>query len=141
MKVGESSRRDKNYTESMKLILMPFTLHQFSCLFNWVRYHTSDIPAFFLCFRMECYKCITETLDYLLSTSQAHPQAPSVPRSPGPPPPADPNTLSNTDAAKYVSRVVIESGGIIYIIVLASHLSTCLLRRAVWQNDLVGQDE
>ena len=52
--------------------------------------------------RLDCYKCITETLDFLLCTSMAHPQAPSVPKAPGPPPPADTNRLSNSQADKYV---------------------------------------
>ena len=54
-------------------------------------------------YRKDCYKCITETLEYLLSTSLSHPQAPSVPKSPGPPPTPDPNTLSNAEAEQYVS--------------------------------------
>ena len=44
-----------------------------------------------------------ETLEYLLSTSMSHPQAPSVPKSPGPPPTPDPNTLTNAEAEHYVS--------------------------------------
>ena len=54
--------------------------------------------------RLDCYRCITETLDYLLSTSMSHPQAPSVPRSPGPPPVQDPNRLTNAEAEQYVSK-------------------------------------
>jgi len=52
---------------------------------------------------MDCYKCITETLDFLLSTSLSHPQSPSVPSSPGPPPAPDPNRLTNREAQIYVS--------------------------------------
>ncbi|ELU06399.1 hypothetical protein CAPTEDRAFT_198384 [Capitella teleta] len=55
--------------------------------------------------RMDCYKCITETLDYLLQTSMSHPQAPSVPHSPGPAPPPDPNRLTNAQAQNYVEEV------------------------------------
>ena len=51
---------------------------------------------------MDCYKCITETLDYLMSTSLTLPQQTSVPSLPGPPPAADPNRLTNTEAEKYV---------------------------------------
>ena len=81
-------------------------LHSFKSALKWAivdfdSVNLHDLP----CFRMDCYKCITESLEYLLSISQAHPQAPSVPRSPGPPPPQDPNVLSNTDAARYVSYV------------------------------------
>ena len=58
-----------------------------------------------ICFRMDCYKCITETLDFLLSTSLSHPHSPSVPSSPGPPPAPDPNRLTNREAQIYVSIV------------------------------------
>ena len=34
----------------------------------------------------------------------SHPQAPSVPRSPGPPPAQDPNRLTNAEAEQYVSK-------------------------------------
>lgn len=52
--------------------------------------------------RMDCYKCITETLNYLLSASQPH-QAPSVPKLPGPPQVTDdPNRLANMEAEKHV---------------------------------------
>ena len=34
----------------------------------------------------------------------SHPQAPSVPRSPGPPPVQDPNRLTNAEAEQYVSK-------------------------------------
>ena len=54
-------------------------------------------------FRQDSYKCITEMLEFLLSTSQSHPQAPSVPKSPGPPPAPDPNMLTNAEAEQYVS--------------------------------------
>ena len=55
-------------------------------------------------FRMDCYKCITETLNYLLSTSLSHPQAPSVPKLPGPPQVTDdPNRLACAEAEKHVS--------------------------------------
>ena len=58
---------------------------------------------------MECYRCITETLGHLLSVSTAHPHAPSVPRSPGPPPAPDPNQLTNVEAEQYVSILKITS--------------------------------
>ena len=37
----------------------------------------------------------------------SHPQAPSVPRSPGPPPAQDPNRLTNAEAEQYVSTFLI----------------------------------
>ncbi len=55
-------------------------------------------------FRKDCYKCITEMLEFLLFTSQSHPQAPSVPKSPGPPPTPDPNMLTNAEAEQYVGH-------------------------------------
>ncbi|KAJ8305762.1 hypothetical protein KUTeg_016307 [Tegillarca granosa] len=55
--------------------------------------------------RMECYNCITDTLQYLLTASVSHPQAPSVPKAPGPPPTPDPSRLSALDAEKYQSDV------------------------------------
>lgn len=55
--------------------------------------------------RMECYNCITDTLAYLLSASVSHPHAPSVPKSPGPPPQPDPNRMTTYDAEKHVSHV------------------------------------
>lgn len=54
---------------------------------------------------MECYNCITDTLAYLLSASVSHPHAPSVPKSPGPPPQPDPNRMTTYDAEKHVSGV------------------------------------
>ncbi|CAG2238962.1 NUP155 [Mytilus edulis] len=55
--------------------------------------------------RMECYNCITDTLGYLMSASVSHPQAPSIPKGPGPPPTPDPSILNATDAEKYKSDV------------------------------------
>ncbi|KAK2179646.1 hypothetical protein NP493_478g02009 [Ridgeia piscesae] len=56
--------------------------------------------------RMDCYKCITETLNYLLSTSLSHPQAPSVPKLPGPPQVTDdPNRLACAEAEKHSEEV------------------------------------
>lgn len=60
-----------------------------------------------VCVRRDCYRCITETMDYLLSTGQQFPQAPSVPRVPGPPPVHDPGRLSGAEAEKYVIAIVI----------------------------------
>eukprot|EP00918_Siedleckia_nematoides_P061729 GHVU01134755.1.p1 GENE.GHVU01134755.1~~GHVU01134755.1.p1 ORF type:complete len:766 (+),score=73.70 GHVU01134755.1:2125-4422(+) len=54
--------------------------------------------------RMDCYRCILETLKYLMFTSQSHPQAPSVPHSPGPPPARDPTQLTNAEAAQHMEQ-------------------------------------
>ena len=69
--------------------------------------HNKFALPFFLDFSNDSYRCITETLDHLLSTSMSHPAAPSVPTSPGPPPPVDPNRLTNAEAQKYVSYVAL----------------------------------
>ena len=54
--------------------------------------------------RMECYKCVTETLGYLWSAATALPQSPSMPRMPGPPPPThDPNHMAVEQAEFHVS--------------------------------------
>lgn len=37
-----------------------------------------------------------------MSASVSHPQAPSIPKGPGPPPTPDPSILNATDAEKYV---------------------------------------
>lgn len=55
--------------------------------------------------RMESYNCITDTLAYLLSASVSHPHAPSVPKSPGPPPQPDPNRMTTYDAEKHKEDV------------------------------------
>ncbi|KAL5017128.1 hypothetical protein ScPMuIL_006717 [Solemya velum] len=55
--------------------------------------------------RMGCYKCITETLGYLMSASISHPQAPSIPKSPGLPPAPDPGRISAVDADRYKADV------------------------------------
>jgi nuclear pore complex protein Nup155 len=63
--------------------------------------------------RKDCYKCVTETLDYLLSVGQQQ-QTPNLPRSPGPPPVHDTAgcCLSAAEAEQYaeeVYRVSLES--------------------------------
>ncbi|XP_074640475.1 nuclear pore complex protein Nup155-like [Tubulanus polymorphus] len=63
---------------------------------------TVDYPgmeAFFK--RNQAYKCITDTLGGLLSTSMLHPQSPSVPRTPGPPPAVDTDRLTSNEAEQY----------------------------------------
>ncbi|XP_060597073.1 nuclear pore complex protein Nup155-like [Ruditapes philippinarum] len=54
--------------------------------------------------RKECYKCITETLGYLMTASV--PQGASViPKSPGPPPAVDSSRMSIEDAEQYKAEV------------------------------------
>ncbi|XP_050400754.1 nuclear pore complex protein Nup155 isoform X1 [Patella vulgata] len=55
--------------------------------------------------RMECYKCITDTLGYLWSASTSHPQAPSIPKSPGPPQAPDPTRISSVQAEQFRNEV------------------------------------
>ena len=56
------------------------------------------------CPRLLCYKCITDTMQELVTHSKAAPQSPSVPKQPGPPVmTSDPNMLSNEDATAHVS--------------------------------------
>uniref|UniRef100_A0A0B7BCT5 Nucleoporin Nup133/Nup155-like N-terminal domain-containing protein n=1 Tax=Arion vulgaris TaxID=1028688 RepID=A0A0B7BCT5_9EUPU len=51
--------------------------------------------------RMECYKSIIDTLSYLWSASVSHPQAPSVPQSPGPPAAVDSSRIDVQQAEIY----------------------------------------
>ncbi|BFZ16747.1 hypothetical protein BsWGS_19786 [Bradybaena similaris] len=51
--------------------------------------------------RMECYQCVIDTLSYLWSASVSHPQAPSVPQSPGPPASADSSRMDVQQAELY----------------------------------------
>ncbi|XP_070562899.1 nuclear pore complex protein Nup155-like [Ptychodera flava] len=44
---------------------------------------TQGMQAFVI--RLDCYKCVHETLAHLVDVSQAYPQSPGVPRRPGPP--------------------------------------------------------
>ena len=53
--------------------------------------------------RMDCYRVIMETIEYLLSTTHFNPQAPSVPKSPGPPPAHDTGRLTSAEAEHHVS--------------------------------------
>lgn len=68
-------------------------------------------------FRLNSYKCITDTLQELVNQSKAAPQSPSVPKKPGPPVlSSDPNMLSNEEAGHHVRdrhASVLEVGGII----------------------------
>lgn len=58
-------------------------------------------------FRLNSYKCITDTLQELVNQSKAAPQSPSVPKKPGPPVlSSDPNMLSNEEAGHHVRDTV-----------------------------------
>ncbi|XP_046901135.1 nuclear pore complex protein Nup155 isoform X1 [Hypomesus transpacificus] len=57
--------------------------------------------------RLLCYKCITDTMQELVTQSKAAPQSPSVPKQPGPPVmTSDPNMLSNEDATAHLEQML-----------------------------------
>ncbi|MGH0126184.1 UNVERIFIED_CONTAM: hypothetical protein FKN15_005580 [Acipenser sinensis] len=57
--------------------------------------------------RLNCYKCITDTIQDLVNQSKAAPQSPSVPKQPGPPVmSSDPNMLSNEDATAHFEQML-----------------------------------
>ncbi|XP_026571593.1 nuclear pore complex protein Nup155 isoform X1 [Pseudonaja textilis] len=57
--------------------------------------------------RLNCYKCITDTLQELVNQSKAAPQSPSVPKKPGPPVlSSDPNMLSNEEAGHHFEQML-----------------------------------
>ncbi|XP_071991346.1 nuclear pore complex protein Nup155-like [Engystomops pustulosus] len=57
--------------------------------------------------RLNCYKCITDTLQELVNQSKAAPQSPSVPKKPGPPVlSSDPNMLSNEEAGLHFEQML-----------------------------------
>ncbi|RXN00007.1 Nuclear pore complex protein Nup155 [Acipenser ruthenus] len=57
--------------------------------------------------RLNCYKCITDTIQELVNQSKAAPQSPSVPKQPGPPVmSSDPNMLSNEDATAHFEQML-----------------------------------
>ena len=58
---------------------------------------------YFICHdRKDCYKCITETLGYLMSACVLHPQGDTIPKTPGAPPAPDASRISAADAEQYV---------------------------------------
>lgn len=52
---------------------------------------------------MKCYKHAIDAMNDLMSQSMSHPQSPSIPKVPGPPPSRDPNLLAPEEAKVYVS--------------------------------------
>ncbi|XP_041042883.1 nuclear pore complex protein Nup155 isoform X1 [Carcharodon carcharias] len=57
--------------------------------------------------RLNCYKCISDTLQELVNQSKAAPQSPSVPKLPGPPVlTSDPNMLSNEEASQHFEQML-----------------------------------
>ncbi|XP_072448887.1 nuclear pore complex protein Nup155 isoform X2 [Chiloscyllium punctatum] len=57
--------------------------------------------------RLNCYKCISDTLQELVNQSKAAPQSPSVPKLPGPPVlSSDPNMLSNEEATQHFEQML-----------------------------------
>ncbi|KFM62016.1 Nuclear pore complex protein Nup155, partial [Stegodyphus mimosarum] len=48
--------------------------------------------------RMKCYKHVIDAINDLMSQSMSHPQSPSIPKVPGPPPSRDPNLLAPEEA-------------------------------------------
>ncbi|KAK7100912.1 nuclear pore complex protein Nup155-like [Littorina saxatilis] len=68
--------------------------------------------------RMECYKCITETLGFLWNAATALPQSPSMPKTPGPPPPThDPHHMAAEQAEHHreeVLRLALKSTDILF---------------------------
>ncbi|KAF1434426.1 hypothetical protein FQV22_0004963, partial [Spheniscus magellanicus] len=58
-------------------------------------------------YRLNSYKCITDTLQELVNQSKAAPQSPSIPKKPGPPVlSSDPNMLSNEEAGHYFEQML-----------------------------------
>ncbi|NWH38761.1 NU155 protein, partial [Chloropsis hardwickii] len=58
-------------------------------------------------YRLNSYKCITDTLQELVNQSKAAPQSPSVPKKPGPPMlSSDPNMLSNEEAGHHFEQML-----------------------------------
>ncbi|GBM21727.1 Nuclear pore complex protein Nup155 [Araneus ventricosus] len=55
--------------------------------------------------RMKCYKHIIDSLNDLRSQSVSHPQSPSIPKVPGPPPMKDPNLLTPEEAKVYFEQI------------------------------------
>ncbi|XP_014679572.1 PREDICTED: nuclear pore complex protein Nup155-like, partial [Priapulus caudatus] len=56
--------------------------------------------------RSDCYACITDTLRRLLEICMQHPQAPSVPVAPGPPPAPDHNRLTPAQAEQQMEKML-----------------------------------
>lgn len=55
--------------------------------------------------RMKCYKHVIDAINDLMSLSMSHPQSPSIPKVPGPPPSKDPNLLAPEEAKVYSEQI------------------------------------
>ena len=55
---------------------------------------------------MKCYKHAIDAINDLMSQSMSHPQSPSIPKVPGPPPSRDPNLLAPEEAKVYVGYFI-----------------------------------
>ncbi|GIY20511.1 nuclear pore complex protein Nup155, partial [Caerostris extrusa] len=55
--------------------------------------------------RMKCYRHIIDAMNDLMSQSVSHPQSPSIPKVPGPPPVKDPNLLTPEEAKVYFDQI------------------------------------
>ncbi|XP_054719689.1 nuclear pore complex protein Nup155-like [Uloborus diversus] len=55
--------------------------------------------------RMKCYKNVIEAIKDLMLLSMSHPQSPSIPKVPGPPPSRDPNLLAPEEAKVYSEEI------------------------------------
>lgn len=87
----------------------------------------------FFFFRLNSYKCITDTLQELVNQSKAAPQSPSVPKKPGPPVlSSDPNMLSNEEAGHHVRDIAyFNSENALCLEVLSGSDSTIILEKVV----------
>lgn len=78
--------------------------------------------------RMECYKSVMEVLGQLLSITASHPQAPNVPKSPGPPASEDYCLLTPEEAKSYVEhifQIALKCGDELFHVALYDWLIEC----------------
>ncbi|XP_023215500.1 nuclear pore complex protein Nup155-like [Centruroides sculpturatus] len=78
--------------------------------------------------RMECYKSVMEVLGQLLSITASHPQAPNVPKSPGPPASEDYSLLTPEEAKSYVEhtfQIALKCGDELFHVALYDWLIEC----------------
>lgn len=94
----------------MYIHLFPKIVFKFFCVFKLDKSFAvslnNAVAPFPFFFRLNSYKCITDTLQELVNQSKAAPQSPSVPKKPGPPVlSSDPNMLSNEEAGHHVRDI------------------------------------